>query len=83
MRQGRGINQRGGWEPPTVDAAAAVDQAAAMVGRFNGLFARTLRALRDLPRYAPRVVVQDVGQLNLAQAQVNVAQAEPPRDEVE
>ena len=83
LRQDRGIKQRGGWEPPTVDAAAAIDQAAAMVDRFNRLFARTLRALRDLRRYTSQVVVQNVGQLNLAQAQVNGARAEPPLDRVE
>ena len=82
-RQDREIKQRGEWEPPTVDAAAAIDQAAAMVDRFNRLFARTLRALRDLRRYTPQVVVQNVGQMNLARAQVNVARAEPPLDEVE
>jgi hypothetical protein len=81
QRQDRGLKQRGEWEPPTVDAAAAIDQAAAMVDRFNRLFARTLRALRDLRRYTPQVVVQNVGQLNLAQSQVNVGQAEPPNDQ--
>jgi hypothetical protein len=42
-----------------------------MIDRFNRLFARTLR---DLRRYAPQVVVQNVGQLNLAQAQLNIGQ---------
>ena len=76
QRQDREIEHDGVWRPPTVEAAAAIDQAAAMVDRFNRLFARTLRAFRDLRRYTPQVVVQNVGQLNLAQAQVNVGQVD-------
>jgi len=75
-RQDREVEQGGYWVPPRVEAAAAVDQAAAMVDRFNRLFTRTLRALRDLRRYAPSVTVGHVDQLNLAQAQVNIAPAE-------
>jgi hypothetical protein len=78
LRQDREIEQRGRWVPSTLDAAAAIDQAAAMVDRWNRLFTRTLRALRDLRRYAPPVVVQHANQVNLAQAQLNVGQAEPP-----
>ena len=63
QRQDREVKRRGEWTPPTVDAAAALDQAAAMADRFNRLFARTLRALRDLRRYTPQIVVQNVGQL--------------------
>ena len=44
-----------------------------MGDRFNRLFLRTLRALRDLRRYAPSVTVQNVGQVNIGQQQVNVA----------
>ena len=65
QRQDREIEERGRWAPPTVDAAAAIDQAAAMVDRFNRLFMRTLRSLRDLRRYSASVVVQNVGQLNV------------------
>jgi len=78
QRQDSEIKACGAWRPPTVEAAATLDQAAAMVDRFNRLFARTLRAFRDLRRYTPQVVVQNVGQLNLAQAQLNVAQTESP-----
>jgi hypothetical protein len=35
--------------------------AAAMADRFSRIFARQLRALRDLRRYAPTVVVQNAG----------------------
>jgi hypothetical protein len=36
------------------------------------MFLRTLRALRDLRRYAPPVIVQNAGQVNIGQKQVNV-----------
>ena len=45
-----------------------------MVDRFNRLFLRTLRALRDLRRYAPTVMIQDAGQVNIGQQQVNAVQ---------
>jgi hypothetical protein len=79
-REGREIERRGAWESPTIGAAAAIDQAAAMVDRFNRLFSRTLRDLRDLRRSMPPVVVQHANQVNLAQAQVNVGPAEAPHD---
>jgi hypothetical protein len=50
----------------------AVEQAGAMVDRFNRIFLRTLRALRDLRRCPPPVVVQNAGQVNVGQQQVNV-----------
>jgi hypothetical protein len=53
-----------------------VSQFAAMVDRFNRIFLRTLRALRDLRRYAPAtVVVQNAGQVNVGGQQVNMAAA--------
>jgi hypothetical protein len=50
-----------------------VEEAATMVDRWNRLFLRTLRQLRDLRRYTPSVVVGNVGQLNIAQKQMNLA----------
>ena len=61
------------WELPRLDETAAIEQAAAMSDRFNRLFVRTLRALRDLRRYSPQVVVQHAGQINVAQQQVNLS----------
>lgn len=63
----------GGRELPRVSEAEAADQAAAMVDRFNRIFLRTLRALRDLRRCPPPVLVQNAGQVNVGQQQVNVA----------
>jgi hypothetical protein len=62
-----------GWETPRVDEQAALEQAAAMVDRFNRIFLRTLRALRDLRRW-PAVVVQNACQINVGSRQVNVNQ---------
>jgi hypothetical protein len=53
------------WEPPRVGEVEANEQAAAMVDRFNRIFLRTLRALRDLRRYAGPVIVQNAGQVNV------------------
>jgi hypothetical protein len=44
-----------------------------MCDRFHRLFIRTLRALRDLRRYQPPVVVQNVGgQVNIGEHQTNI-----------
>jgi hypothetical protein len=40
--------------------------------RFNGMFLRMLKALRELRRQAPGVVVQNAGQVNVAEQQINV-----------
>ena len=68
-----GRKRPGTWLPPRVSESQAVDQAGAMVDRFNRIFLRTLRALRDLRRYAPPVIVQNAGQVNVASQQVNLA----------
>ena len=58
----RRLQEEGRWQAPRQSDADALDQAAAMADRFNRIFLRTLRALRDLRRYAPVVVVQIAGQ---------------------
>ncbi len=76
----RELEQRGSCEPPRVDAAEAVQEAAGMLDRFNKLFLRTLRSLRDLRRWSTPVTINNSGgQLNIG-AQVNAAQikAEEP-----
>ena len=45
-----------------------------MVDRWNRMFLRCLRALRDMRRYMPPVVVNNPGPVNIAQQQVNVAE---------
>jgi hypothetical protein len=73
------------WQPARVSDAAAVEQAAAMADRYNRTYLRTLRALRDLRRYTPAVIVQNAGQVNVGGQQVNMrngdghAKAKRPR----
>jgi hypothetical protein len=62
----------GKWGPPRQCDADALDQAAAMMDRYNRIFLRTLRALCDMRRHSSPVIVQNGGQLNVAQQQVNV-----------
>jgi hypothetical protein len=64
------------WAPPSVTDAEAVEQAAAMVDRFNRISLRTLRALQDLRRYSQQVIVQNAGQVNIGEKEVNVALAQ-------
>ena len=60
------------FQPPRVSDSQAVDQAAQMVDRFNRIFMRSLRALRDLRRHAPTLVVHNAQHVNVAQNQLNV-----------
>lgn len=63
--------------PPRVTQAEAVDRAAGMIERFDRLFLRNLRALRDLRRHAVVIHNAPGGQVNLAGQQVNLS-APPP-----
>jgi hypothetical protein len=68
----------GRWQPPRVSEAEAVQEAAGMVDRWNRMFLRNLRALRDMRRLLPGpVIVNNAGQVNIAAEggqQVNVAE---------
>ena len=61
------------WTPPRVSDVEAIEQAAAMMDRFNKIFLRSLRALRDLRRYCRLVIVQNARQVNVGGQHVNVA----------
>jgi len=67
------LRRNGKWRLPHVMAVDAQNQAAAMVERFNRLFMRTLRGLRDLRRYATKVTIQRAQQVNIGEQQVNIA----------
>jgi hypothetical protein len=71
-RQKREIKDRGACDLPFVSEFEAVNQAAAMIDRFNKILLRTLRALRDLRRYTQAVIVQNAEQVNVGGQQVNV-----------
>ena len=62
-----------GWKSPYQSEATAIDQAHRLADGYNRQFLRVLRQLRDLRRYAPTVIVNNGGQVNLAQQQVNVS----------
>lgn len=68
----RGLKDEGRWQPPRQSDADALDQAAAMMDRFNRIVLRTLRALCDLRRHSTPVIVQNGGQMNVAHQQVNL-----------
>ena len=61
------------WKSPRVDEAEAVDKAHRLADGYNRQFLRTLRQLRDLRRYVPPVIVNNGGQVNVANQQVNVS----------
>ncbi len=74
-RQKHKLQQDGYYEAPRLTTVEAIEQAAAMADRFNRLFLRTLRQLRDLRRYVPTVTIQNATQVNIGEQQVNVAGA--------
>lgn len=63
MRQ---AEQKGKWLPPRKDFSETMEQAAVMADRFNRLFLRTLRQLRDFRRYSAKVTIQNASQVNIA-----------------
>ena len=74
IRERLDLERRGKRDLPNMSNEQAIEHAALMADRFNRLLLRTLRALRDLPRYSPAVIVQNNGgQVTVATHQVNVA----------
>ena len=75
-KQQREISRTGRWQPRSLGAAEALDQSAQMAERWQKLFVRALRALRDLRRHAPPVVLAGAGsQVNLGVVQSNTTGA--------
>jgi hypothetical protein len=70
------IRERGGkWRSVSITGDADAQQAAEMADRYNRLFLRTLRQLRDLRRYVVPVTINNPQQVNIAAdggQQVNV-----------
>jgi hypothetical protein len=67
------LRASGYWHCPPVQLAEALEQAASMADRFHRMYMRSVRALRDLRRYGPTVIVQNAGLVNIAEKQLNVA----------
>ncbi len=61
----------GEYLPERVSEAESMQTAMGMVDRWNRVFLRCLRQLRDLRRF--NVVIQNAGQVNVGQQQVNVS----------
>jgi hypothetical protein len=67
------------WQPPRLSAAETIENAMAMADRFNRLFLRTLRQMRDLRRYSVPVTINNPKQVNIAAdggQQVNAVKVE-------
>jgi len=72
------IETRGKWRAVSVNGDVHAQQAAEMADRYNRLFLRTLRQLRDLRRYVAPVTIHNPQQVNIAAEggqQVNVRQS--------
>jgi hypothetical protein len=61
-----------GWKSPYQHEAGAIDQAYKLADSYNRQFLRVLRQLRDLRRYAPVIIQNNGGQVNIGKQQVNV-----------
>ncbi len=55
----------GHWLRPTVSEQQAIEHSVQMVDRWNRIYMRTLRQLRDLRRYSP-VTINNPSQVNIA-----------------
>jgi hypothetical protein len=72
----------GFWLRPYVTEHQALEHAVQMADRFNRIFMRTLRQLRDLRRYSP-VTINNPNQVNIASdggQQVNVAKTDEEKE---
>ena len=56
----------GDWQPPRVTAIEDLDHCTQMADRFNRMFLRILRQMRDLRRYAAPVTINNPRQVNIA-----------------
>lgn len=63
-----------GWKSPYQYEADAADQANRLADSYNRQFLRVLRQLRDLRRYAPVIIQNNGGQVNVGNQQVNLKQ---------
>jgi hypothetical protein len=60
------------WTPLYISAGECVDRASRLADGYHRQFMRALRQLRDLRRYAPPVIINQGGQVNVANQQMNV-----------
>jgi hypothetical protein len=70
------------WQPPRLTASEYLERATQMAYRFQGMYMRTLRQMRDLRRYAIPMTINNPQQVNIAAEggqQVNVQQQKKGR----
>lgn len=72
-RMEKEVDRDSRYRPTTEYRADLEDRALQTADRFQRMFTRTLRALRDLRRYAPHVTIHHAGQVNIGEQQVNVS----------
>lgn len=58
--------QHESWNPPRLTSKETIESALAMADRFNRLFLRTLRQMRDLRRYSVPIMINNPSQVNIA-----------------
>lgn len=77
-QEDRSIEEVGGWLPPRVSDAAAIEQAAVMADRFQRMFLKTLKAFHDGRKLLTSMTVHG-GQVNLANQQIVTADPDAVR----
>ena len=68
--------QEGHWDLPYVEEQEAIEHAAQMADRWQKMYFRAIRSLRDWRRYAPPITINNANQVNIATdggQQVNVS----------
>jgi hypothetical protein len=75
-----GERKEGEWWRPYLSEKRAIEHAAQEAERWNRIFLRTLKQLRDLQRFAP-VLINNAGQVNIAAdggQQINLSKDDDP-----
>lgn len=71
--------EEGYWDIPMVSEQQAIEQAAQMADRWQRMYFRAIRSLRDWRRYTPQVTINNPQQVNIAAdggQQINVAKTD-------
>jgi hypothetical protein len=58
--------QDGHWDVPLVSEQAAIEHAAQMADRWQRMYFRAIRSLRDWRRYTPQLTINNPNQVNIA-----------------
>jgi hypothetical protein len=77
------LERNGGWSPPRLGMAEAIEQSSRMRERAHARFLKTVKMLHELQRSTPTLYVANAGQINVGQQQVNLAGPPETREEQE